>query len=353
MGTGYGVGPNKRKEDIKMSKQKMEKTPVQKWMGDARNKLILVDIKRHMPGLRMTLSADAFGEVSPQSKALLDKYIRGNQFLLPKRYCNAFERADLGARIYLKSLSFETDFGSAIPLARFSLFEQNFVMQRARFMDTKTEVLENYDELFDEVMEDYRLLAIDMIKEPGPRQRFLDAIEEKIPEPEKIRRYSIEFRLAQLPSINFSKKVIVDMEEHAKTEAEKYAVEYYKENINEQLNKMAEDFFPAIYGQLAGSVKEKLESYKERIEKTGGIPKGMLVGLRNLVNEVIEMNRVVGDADLQKLVEQLNNKVLHRADDDDVGDIQKTLKKTLSYIADKEDAVEERDLGRFAFLAFE
>ena len=116
---------------------------------------------------------------------------------------------------------------------------------------------------------------------------------------------------------------------------------------------MAEDFLPSIYGQMTDKVKEKLEYYKERIASTGGIPKKMLAGLRHLIDEVADMNQVIGDTSLQDLVTKLTEKVTHRSSDDDVDAIKKAINKTLKYVAEVEDAVEERDLGKFAFLAFE
>jgi hypothetical protein len=95
------------------------------------------------------------------AQSVVDKYFRmGKRSLFPDTWRKRLDTAEANARAALEKYAFKSPWGLFVPVTRYQDWKDENAKREAEFWRVRDEMLEHYDEIVEQVVEDHRPLAV-------------------------------------------------------------------------------------------------------------------------------------------------------------------------------------------------
>lgn len=255
----------------------------------------------------------------------------GEKRLLPQRYLDAISRLESGARRSLAKNAFQTELGAFLPVTAYGAWKQEIAEHERRFLALRDEILEQYDELIEEVLKEYRVIARDTYRrlqtlrpdaldtdEAGFVANYSTHILALIPTREHIReRFGFDIVLRDgvqdvqsISDIARTPTPIQVSQVREQAENRTFLREQMQRDLVQQLRaqqaRQVEDFLETIVTRLRSLAYEVMGDVLASIQKRGEstFPARSVVQLKNLVAQLIRLN-FYGDLEMDAMLEQV------------------------------------------------
>ncbi len=343
--------------------------------------LVNLHIGRWRAKTRLTWSDLGIGLDKENDKELQKIISLGHKKLLPTAILKELDAIESAARKWLEKKAFRTHWGFFIPATAYPEWKEKNEEYRERYFAARDDLLRNYDQIIQDVLDGYRLAAhgaYDRLKVLHPEhlerfanqkafvKAFIQGIQAHLQPANFIGNsfyFEIGLRYIPLPSLlaeDWAEKQRIEAEatterlqvwaeqelvrdqlaaEQAKMEMEvelkRSAVEHKNllmremhrdvvEQARRQKEEQIDGFLKDVVAQLRNTVYNATIDILAAIKKNNRMPPRSVVQIKNLVNQVNNLN-FYGDKEIDQMINQVAGYLDQEIENRDLGDIQAKL----------------------------
>ena len=281
----------------------------------------------------------------------------GEKRLLPEAYMKNLSRLESRARATLKEHAFRTELGSFVPITAYEQWRVQTEALRAEYLALRDDIIEHYDELVRQVLDDYEVIAADTYQRlrvthpelvrDGQQQfvtSYTNRIASQIPAVDRIHQ-SFSFRFFRVPGTQplgvpvealpaaQAQPAVEVAEIRASTEQRMRQRALLQQDMRhdaqQRINSMLDEWLTTIVGHLRVLVYDASIDVLATLQRRGGegFSGRSTMQLNNLLTQIRSLN-FFGDTEIDQMMTRIEHivSVSPAERQRSVGEIQQTLR---------------------------